>query len=60
MKGYQRLVSYLYRYDNGVKGENVGYVRIELRGERCRVTTQLQDTLTVLPEMSFSFRGMRT
>lgn len=57
MKGYQRLVSYLYRYDNGVKGENVGYVRIELRGERCRVTTQLQDTLTVLPEMSFFIQG---
>lgn len=57
MKGYQRLVSYLYRYDNGMKGTNVGYVRIELRGERCRVTTQLQDTLTVLPEISFFIQG---
>jgi hypothetical protein len=47
------MISYLYRYDKGVKGANAGYARIELQGDKCRITLQLQDALTTLPEMEF-------
>lgn len=45
MSQYQRLISYLYRYESGVKKENTGYARIELRGEFCRITVQLQENM---------------
>lgn len=31
MSEYQRLVSYLHEYQNGDKGENVGYAKVEFR-----------------------------
>ena len=54
MSGYQRMVSYLYRYDKGIKGKNTGYARIERNDRRCRVTIRLQDTVSVSPSVSFS------
>ena len=42
MNQYQRMVSYLYEYKKGVKGENVGYVRIERRGAGCRISLQMR------------------
>lgn len=53
MSQYQRMVSYLYRYEDGVKKNNVGYARIELRGDVCRVTVQLGDALAEQPEVAF-------
>ena len=53
MSGYQRMVSYLYRYDRGIKGKNVGYARIEMRNDRCRITVQFQDMISVSPMLSF-------
>lgn len=53
MSGYQRMVSYLYRYDQGIKGKNVGYARIEIRNDKCRVTVRFQDTISVSPMLSF-------
>lgn len=53
MSGYQRMVSYLYRYDKGIKGKNTGYARIERNDRRCRVTIRLQDTVSVSPAVSF-------
>ncbi len=53
MSGYQRMVSYLYRYDRGIKGKNVGYARIETRNDRCRITVQFQDMISVSPMLSF-------
>ena len=53
MSGYQRMVSYLYRYEKGIKGKNVGYARIELRNGKCRVTVRFQDTISASPGMSF-------
>ena len=53
MSGYQRMVSYLYRYDKGIKGKNTGYARIERNGRRCRVTIRLQDTVSVSPSVFF-------
>ena len=31
MAGYQRMVSYLYEYNRGEKGTNVGYAKLEIR-----------------------------
>lgn len=53
MSGYQRMVSYLYRYDKGIKGKNTGYARIERNDRRCRVTIRLQDTVSVSPSVFF-------
>ena len=53
MSGYPRMVSYLYRYDKGIKGKNTGYARIERNDRRCRVTIRLQDTVSVSPSVVF-------
>lgn len=53
MSQYQRMISYLYRYEDGVKKNNTGYARIELRGETCRVTVQMRDSLSGVPEVAF-------
>lgn len=42
MNQYQRMVSYLYEYKQGVKGANVGYVKIEQRGRLCRISLQMR------------------
>lgn len=41
MSEYKRFISYMYRYDHGVKKENAGYVRVERRDGRCKITTHL-------------------
>lgn len=53
MSQYQRMISYLYRYENGVKSENTGYARIELRGDSCRVTVQMRDAMQIMPDVLF-------
>ncbi len=53
MSGYQRMVSYLYRYEKGIKEKNVGYARIESRNDQCRITVRFQDMITVSPQLSF-------
>lgn len=53
MSGYQRMVSYLYRYEKGAKEKNVGYARIESRNDQCRITVRFQDRITVSPRLSF-------
>lgn len=42
MSQYERMVSYLYRYQGEEKEANVGYVRIEKRGEKCRFSIQMR------------------
>lgn len=37
MSNYRRLISYIYAYEGGVKGKNIGYAKIEMRGSQCRV-----------------------
>ena len=53
MSQYQRMISYLYRYEEDVKKNNTGYARVELRGENCRVTVQLRDSLTESAKVAF-------
>ncbi|MFG6392871.1 MAG: hypothetical protein K1W24_01575 [Lachnospiraceae bacterium] len=42
MNQYRRIVSYLYQYLNGEKGQNIGYVKLEQKGRQCRVTVQMR------------------
>ncbi len=37
MAGMQRFVTYIYAYENGQKGNNVGYAKIETRGNRGQI-----------------------
>ena len=37
MAEYQRIVSYLYEYSNGMKGKNVGFAKIEKRQKQLRL-----------------------
>ena len=43
MNGYRRIVSYVYRYENGKKGENTGFVRIDTRPEGIRLHFRIKD-----------------
>lgn len=37
MSNYRRLISYIYAYEGGVKGKNIGYAKVEVRGDQCRI-----------------------
>lgn len=37
MSNYRRLISYIYAYEGGVKGKNIGYAKVEVRSEQCRI-----------------------
>lgn len=43
MNQYRRIVSYLYKYANGRKGENTGFVRIDTRPEGIRLHFRIRD-----------------
>lgn len=42
MNQYERIVSYIYQYRQNEKGANVGYVRLEKRGNTCRLSVQMR------------------
>ena len=51
MGRYERMICYLYEYQNGHKRANVGYVKLEKRGEQCRVLIQMRRAdLAILPQ----------
>lgn len=51
MGRYERMICYLYEYQDGHKGANVGYVKLEKRGEKCRVLIQIRRAdLATLPQ----------
>ena len=51
MGRYERMICYLYAYQDGHKGANVGYVKLEKRGEQCRVLIQMRRAdLATLPQ----------
>ena len=37
LAGYQRFVAYVYEYRKGKKDGSSGYVRVEARGQECRI-----------------------
>lgn len=43
MSEYKRIVSYLYKYERGNKGENAGYVRIDVRKGDLKLLVHTQD-----------------
>ena len=43
MSEYKRMISYLYKYERGHKGENVGYVRLDVRKGVLKVSIHIQD-----------------
>ncbi|MCD8084196.1 MAG: DUF6128 domain-containing protein [Clostridiales bacterium] len=42
MSQYRRLISYIYAYEGGVKGKNIGYAKIEVRGGQCRIQVSVK------------------
>lgn len=42
MAGMKRFVTYIYSYEDGIKGNNVGFAKIEIRGEECRIEIHLR------------------
>ena len=42
MAGYRRFVAYVYEYQKEKKGSNCGFVKVEVRGEICRIEIHLQ------------------
>lgn len=42
MQDYRRQIAYLYAYEKGVKTRNVGFVKVEERAGRCRLTIHLK------------------
>ena len=45
MSVYKRFVSYMFRYENGIKKDNAGYARIENYGEECRIQIHIKDVI---------------
>lgn len=42
MPNYRRLISYIYAYEGGVKGRNIGFAKIESRGVQCKITVNVK------------------
>ncbi len=43
MADYRRIVSYLYQYKNGRRGENVGFVRVQKAQDRLKIVLNVKD-----------------
>ena len=37
MAGIKRFITYIYAYENGTKGINAGFAKVEIRGNECRI-----------------------
>lgn len=42
MSDYRRLISYIYAYEGGVKGKNIGYAKVEIRRGQCRIQVNVK------------------
>lgn len=54
MSEYQRIVSYLYEYKNGIRGNNVGFARVETRDQQLKISFTL-NTAQSLPLLTLYF-----
>lgn len=45
MAGIKRFITYIYAYENGKKGKNVGFAKAEIRGTECRLEVHLRKTV---------------
>lgn len=41
MSEYKRWIAYVYSYDNGNKGNNIGYARVEMRESKSKITIHI-------------------
>lgn len=44
MAGIKRFITYIYAYENGTKGINTGFAKVEIRGNECRIEVHLRGT----------------
>ena len=42
MSDYRRLISYIYAYEGGEKGKNIGFAKIDMRGLQCRIQVNVK------------------
>ncbi len=42
MANYRRLISYIYAYEGGVKGKNIGFAKLEARGGQCKIQVSVR------------------
>ena len=42
MAGMKRFVTYIYTYEDGKKGNNAGFAKIEIRGADCRIEIHMR------------------
>ncbi|MDO4279974.1 MAG: hypothetical protein Q4C69_14200, partial [Lachnoclostridium edouardi] len=42
MSNYRRLISYIYAYEGGVKGKNIGFAKIEARNGQCKINANVK------------------
>lgn len=55
MENYKRVVSYLYKYRDGSKGKNCGYVRVEKQGTSIKIYISLREEERTDGTLSLSF-----
>lgn len=41
MAGYRRFIAYVYDYENGKKGSNCGFIKVEVKDQQCSVEVHL-------------------
>ena len=41
MAGYRRFIAYVYDYENGKKGSNCGFIKVEVKNQQCSVEVHL-------------------
>ncbi len=51
MAGMQRFITYIYSYEDGSKGGNTGFAKIEIRGNECRLEIHLRGIRHFFGEM---------
>lgn len=42
MSNYRRLISYIYAYEGGVKGKNIGFAKLEARNGQCKINVNVK------------------
>ena len=42
MSNYRRLISYIYAYEGGIKGKNIGFVKLEARNGQCKISVNVK------------------
>lgn len=51
MSEYRRFISYIYRYKNGKKRDNCGFVKVEIRSGICRMGVHLEPKERIADEV---------